>query len=540
MPRLTFGFSAGGGGAGRSGAALAARRGCGRRRGWRRSPRPCRGADAGGPAAAASRRPAPAGAPPSPRRPRAAAPPQARARQRRAAPTAGGGAGATAARRRRRHRARGRRRRWRTAEHEDRDTDGGRRGDPQAGVEPDLRRPGLRAAAPASSERPRRAARRAPCRRRRRRAPDRCASARRPHHARTRSAPPDRARTPARTTRRTRPAPCRPATEPAPAAMQISSTSVPDRLALERPPPEQALERDHAQRPDVGAEVDGLHALRLLGAHVVRRAEQRAGPRLGDRRHAEADDRRLRDAEVEHLGQLFLLVLDEEDVVGLQIAVDDADLVRARDARARCASGCAPHRRATDARPCAGAPPATRPRAAPSRCTASSPSTPWSRICTTCGLRSAAAARASRMKRPSASGLLAICGSISLIATGDCSVRWCASHTDPMPPLPSRWTSLYLPARTWAPDAFVHSRSTVTAAPLARQTPVRRRRQAELQGGRFGHAGRWQRSRRSRSWSRCSGSADRRCRTRRSGGRRRRSARWSRRTPRPRCPSNEQ
>jgi len=45
--------------------------------------------------------------------------------------------------------------------------------------------------------------------------------------------------------------------------------------------------------------------------------------------------------------------------------------------------------------------------------------------------------RASRMKRASASGFVAICGSISLIATGDCSVRWCASHTDPMPPLPS-------------------------------------------------------------------------------------------------------
>ena len=221
---------------------------------------------------------------------------------------------------------------------------------------------------------------------------------------------------------------------------------------------------------------------------------------------------RLRDAEVEHLGQLFFLVLDQEDVVGLQIAVDDADLVRARDGARRCASGCAPYVRATDARPCAGAPPATRPPAAPSRCRASSPSTPWSRIWTTCGLRSAAAARASRMKRPSASGLLAICGSISLIATGDCSVRWWASQTDPMPPLPSRWTSLYLPASTWAPDASSIRVSTVTVA-RARGKRVLGG-VGELQAGRIEHARRVAKPQ-SRSSGRCNGSGSHRCRRRR-------------------------
>ena len=63
--------------------------------------------------------------------------------------------------------------------------------------------------------------------------------------------------------------------------------------------------------------------------------------------------------------------------------------------------------------------------------------TPWSRICTTCGLRSAAAAFASRSKRACASGRLAFSPSMNLTAHGISSPRCVACQTEPMPPRPS-------------------------------------------------------------------------------------------------------
>ena len=66
----------------------------------------------------------------------------------------------------------------------------------------------------------------------------------------------------------------------------------------------------------------------LLGAHVVRRAENRARSRL--RRRPETAPGVLCDAEVENLRDLFVVVLDQKDIVRLEIAVNDARPVRAR------------------------------------------------------------------------------------------------------------------------------------------------------------------------------------------------------------------
>ena len=108
-------------------------------------------------------------------------------------------------------------------------------------------------------------------------------------------------------------------------------------FAEERELAGEALERDDGERPEVGAMVDLFGAPRLLGAHVERRADEQTG--LGD-----AVDRPvacpLGDAEIEHLGDLAVVVGNEENVLGLEIAVDDADRVRAREARARRARRC--------------------------------------------------------------------------------------------------------------------------------------------------------------------------------------------------------
>ena len=138
-------------------------------------------------------------------------------------------------------------------------------------------------------------------------------------------------------------------------------------VAVERALAGEALERDDAERPEVGAVVDRLVALSLLGAHVVRRAEDRAGAR----RACPPPSRRaldLGDAEVEHLGDLVVLVADEEDVLRLEIAVHDARLVRAlqraRDCASRMRAVSAGERRVEPVKPLRRG---SRPRAAPSR-----------------------------------------------------------------------------------------------------------------------------------------------------------------------------
>ena len=77
------------------------------------------------------------------------------------------------------------------------------------------------------------------------------------------------------------------------------------------------LVRQRAERVDVGAAVDDAIARRLLGAHVLRRAERQSG--LRDARAAGVGDGEG-DAEVGDERLAFL----EEDVLRLQIAVDDA------------------------------------------------------------------------------------------------------------------------------------------------------------------------------------------------------------------------
>ena len=79
-----------------------------------------------------------------------------------------------------------------------------------------------------------------------------------------------------------------------------------------------------ADREDVGAPVD-LEALHLLGRHVGDGAERRARPRVHRLGRALAH---AGDAEVEHLEPPVLL---DEEVVELDVAVDDALVVRRRE-----------------------------------------------------------------------------------------------------------------------------------------------------------------------------------------------------------------
>ena len=79
------------------------------------------------------------------------------------------------------------------------------------------------------------------------------------------------------------------------------------------------LVQHHPHRVDVAARVE-LIALHLLGAHVVRRADDEA--RLG---HPFLRLGHPRDAEVH---QLHLALVVDEDVLRLDVAVDDPLLVR--------------------------------------------------------------------------------------------------------------------------------------------------------------------------------------------------------------------
>ena len=91
----------------------------------------------------------------------------------------------------------------------------------------------------------------------------------------------------------------------------------------ERVPPRDHLVEDEPERVDVGARVDA-NALDLLGRHVRRGA---------DDAHAigavQAVAGELAGAEIEHFDDV---VVGDEDVFGLEIAVDDVDLVHGVDA----------------------------------------------------------------------------------------------------------------------------------------------------------------------------------------------------------------
>ncbi len=107
-----------------------------------------------------------------------------------------------------------------------------------------------------------------------------------------------------------------------------------ERLALEGQLAGQRLEDDDRQRPEVAPRIDRLDALRLLRAHVVGGAEHRPGLRVAP---VDSGSRGLRDAEVEHFGDLAIIVGHEEDVVRLEVAVNDADAVRFRQRPAHLA-----------------------------------------------------------------------------------------------------------------------------------------------------------------------------------------------------------
>jgi hypothetical protein len=96
-------------------------------------------------------------------------------------------------------------------------------------------------------------------------------------------------------------------------------------LALEGAPPREALEGNDAEGPEIGPEVDGLRALGLLGAHVKRRAHER--PRAGLTALRKAGG--FRDTEIEDLHDFPIIVAHQKQVIGLEIAMDDARRVGA-------------------------------------------------------------------------------------------------------------------------------------------------------------------------------------------------------------------
>ena len=98
---------------------------------------------------------------------------------------------------------------------------------------------------------------------------------------------------------------------------------------MEGAPPREHLVEAGAEREDVGPAVDGL-ALHLLGGHVARRSDDDVALRLEVRGPAfplegGVGREELGEAEVEHL---HVPVRREEDVLGLQVAVDESLLVR--------------------------------------------------------------------------------------------------------------------------------------------------------------------------------------------------------------------
>ena len=96
-----------------------------------------------------------------------------------------------------------------------------------------------------------------------------------------------------------------------------------DGLSLPGDLTRQRLVGHHGERPQVAAMIERVEAARLLGAHIARRPEDHV--LAGRERRARPERlRRARDAEVEELHeQAPVLVLREEHVRGLEIAVED-------------------------------------------------------------------------------------------------------------------------------------------------------------------------------------------------------------------------
>ena len=103
------------------------------------------------------------------------------------------------------------------------------------------------------------------------------------------------------------------------------------RVGDKRRLPRQHLVQDDAQRVDVGLVLNLAGPFPLLGSHVQRRPHRHADLRLYQRRAQTLLLGDLGDAKVQDLGLLarrIVQVADNDDVVGLQIAVDDALAMR--------------------------------------------------------------------------------------------------------------------------------------------------------------------------------------------------------------------
>src|SRR5690606_21444941 len=105
-------------------------------------------------------------------------------------------------------------------------------------------------------------------------------------------------------------------------------------VAFERAPAGETLVSDHAERPQVGTKVDGLVAASLLRADVKGCSQNSTGFRATSGGGIQPAAGYLGDAEIEHLRDLRVALLDDEHIVRLQIAVHDAGFVCLRD-RAR-------------------------------------------------------------------------------------------------------------------------------------------------------------------------------------------------------------
>ena len=102
--------------------------------------------------------------------------------------------------------------------------------------------------------------------------------------------------------------------------------------ARERPPTAQHLEQHHTQREEVRPRIHSVTP-NLLGRHVAGGADDHAGERLRRRLHRRRFRHlQLRDAEVQDLDAA---VGREKEVVGFQIAMDDAARVRGGEAAGR-------------------------------------------------------------------------------------------------------------------------------------------------------------------------------------------------------------
>ena len=102
--------------------------------------------------------------------------------------------------------------------------------------------------------------------------------------------------------------------------------------AFERRLPCEHLVEEHAEREQIGAGVE-IAAARLFGRHVVERAHDDAVLGLDELRRSslEAAERRAHQLGEPEVQDLHVAVGADHHVLGLEVAMDDAGVVRGRD-----------------------------------------------------------------------------------------------------------------------------------------------------------------------------------------------------------------